>query len=217
MEPQLKSNRKLGILIVAAGRSSRLGHPKQLVEYQGVPLLQRIIGTAKRLCLANISSKIVCILGHDSDKVIKKINLDSVEVIINNSWQRGMGTSIALGTTSLSSSVDGLLILLCDQFLLNHDDLERIVSQWNSHPEKIVATAYFENKQRNGVYGVPAIFPNQYFSDLAKLKNKGARELIEKNKDNVISVEIENVCVDLDTPDDLRQLRNHEIRTNEKE
>ena len=90
---------KLSILILAAGNSSRLGYPKQLIEFEGKTLIERITETALM-----VSDNILIILGGNSELIIPKLERfnDTISMIFNPDWQQGMGTSIRIGAEKLA-------------------------------------------------------------------------------------------------------------------
>jgi len=104
------------------------------------------------------------------------------------------------------------MIMLCDQYLLDTDDIKKLFERWQQQPNKIVASEYFENKNGKLVVGAPAIFPRYCFKALKKLKQAGAREIIERNIKDRITISLANAATDLDTKDDLNILlgRNHD-------
>ena len=192
----------LGILVVAAGSSSRLGQPKQFIIIEGQPLITRVAQLASKF-----SKKVYCILGCEAEVISPRLERLPVVCLVNEHWQQGMGASIACGITQLSDDIDAALILLCDQWALTHADIEQLVDQWQADPEKIIASRYVDKKQTEPVCGVPVIFPRKYFAELTELKNSGGRKLLEYYCSEVINVGIANAAFDLDTPDDLRVLR----------
>lgn len=196
-----EQNHKLAIIIVAAGNSSRLGQTKQLVKRGNINLLQQTIHLAKQT-----HNEFVCILGHNADGIIEKTKIEDRDTLINVKWRQGMGTSIAIGVTFFMNKVDGILILLCDQYRLKPEDIQKLVQAWNNHPQHIIASQYFEKQQGSIIQGAPAIFPKRFFPQLMTLKEKGARHLIIKNQSDVIPILLENAAFDLDTKDDLEEM-----------
>jgi len=195
------SLQKIGIIVIAAGNSSRLGQPKQLVEIAGVSLLQNTINLAEQL-----SENSVCVVGFDADKFKSSLEVSTTKILVNKNWQQGMGCSIACAVKYFTDEVDAVMILLCDQYRLTEADLGLLIERWQRDPDKIVASQYFEIKCNSLIEGAPAIFPKQYFGPLMALKEKGARDILSKNQENVIAVLLENAASDLDTKDDLKLL-----------
>jgi molybdenum cofactor cytidylyltransferase len=193
----------LGIVIIAAGNSSRLGQAKQLVEIAGVSLLQQSINMAERS-----SENSVCILGYAADRLGTKLKCSTCKILVNENWQQGMGSSISCGVNFLSGKVDAVMILLCDQYRLTGSDLDRLIQAWQSNPQKMIASQYFEKKCSKLIEAAPAIFPKSYFTSLMALKEKGARDILRKNQASVIAVLLKNAAFDLDTEDDLKLFKN---------
>jgi molybdenum cofactor cytidylyltransferase len=201
--------KRLTSIILAAGSSSRLGQEKQLVKLNGTTLLRRMAELASTL-----TPKTLCVLGFNSNAMLAEIQDINVDSIINENWSQGMGTSIAHGIKYQNTKVDAVLILLCDQWKINKEDLSRLVLAWNnmgdgvnddSTHNRIIASYYFN--QNNKIFGAPCIFPKKYFPELSQLTKTGARYLLEKYKKQVTAVELSNAAFDLDTQQDLKQLR----------
>jgi molybdenum cofactor cytidylyltransferase len=211
-EPSVQATNRdnLGVVLIAAGNSSRLGQAKQLVRYRNELLLNK----AHRLAIS-VSQSVVCVLGFKHQELIRQITVKPESILINSNWQIGMGSSIAAGVMHFSSSkayqnIDALLILLCDQYLLTELDLKNLCSQWTMNPTQIIASQYFDDKKQQEVLGAPAIFPKNYFSQLQSLTHKGARKLLQQHRQDVIAVELKNAGTDLDTKNDLQQLQARE-------
>lgn len=191
---------KLAVIILAAGSSSRLGHPKQLVTLHHSTLLRH---TAQMAC--ELTSDSICILGYDGLNISSQLDGLPIKSCQNPNWQQGMGSSIAYGVRNLKKNTQAVLILLCDQWQLTLLDLKNMVTCWQQSREKIIASLHFQAQQP--VIGVPAIFPRNYFKQLRQLRKTGAHKLLLENKQNLVTVELPNARFDLDTPQDLDYLR----------
>jgi len=198
---KISSHKKLGIIVIAAGNSSRLGQPKQLVEIAGINLLQKTVNIAQRL-----SKTSVCVLGYNADRFEMKLHLADCKILVNKNWPQGMGSSIACATKFFEKKVNAVMILLCDQYRLTKVDYDQLVEQWQTKPDKIIASQYFDKKTKMVIEGAPAIFPKRYFAALMTLKEKGARDILRKNQEQIMTVLLENAAFDLDTEDDLKIL-----------
>lgn len=192
----------LACITIAAGNSSRLGQAKQLLFKDGKSLLANTLELALPFC-----DPVYCVLGFQWRVMAEEIDQTQVKLLLNPNWQQGMGSSIAAGVEALSEDTQGVLILLCDQWQLDHESIARLVSEWRANPTKIVASEYTDHRRAMTVLGAPAIFPQQYFASLAKLKTSGARNLLMRNPHDVIPVALEAAAFDLDTPDDLAAFR----------
>jgi molybdenum cofactor cytidylyltransferase len=199
---------KLGILVIAAGNSSRLGQPKQLVHYKDQGLLEKTLKLAEKL-----SDDIVCVLGYEAQVIKNSLKnnegLAKCNFVVNDYWQQGMGSSISCGVKILNH-LDDIMIMLCDQYLIDSQDLDLLITEWKKQPNRLIASQFIELKTNNLITGAPAIFPSQFFSQLETLREKGARHILQNKKNAVIPVTMHNAATDLDTKHDLTILRDGE-------
>lgn len=185
------------ILILAAGASSRLGQPKQLVKLGGRPALHMTVSNA----VAVAAQAVTVVVGAHAAALTPMLKRTSASWVLNRTWEEGMGSSIRAGIAALPIGCEAVLILLGDQVAVSPDDLKRLVSAWNGE-STVIAAAQYEQQT-----GVPAIFPAFCFSELAALRgDQGAKAVLHRYRDRVVRVAMPNAAVDLDTPDDLQIL-----------
>lgn len=194
----------LAIVIPAAGNSSRLGQAKQLVEYQGEPLLQNRIN----LC-AKVSQQLYCVLGANSQQISYKVTHPNCRFIVNDNWQKGQAYSIFIGVSQLPKTITGVLILLGDQWAVSIDDLQRLIDSWQRQPNKIHASSYQNTK------GVPVIFPSQFFEQIKQLGKQGQniKQLFTEHPQQLVTVPMDNAALDLDLPEQLQQLKRQQLQS----
>jgi len=185
-------------LILAAGESNRLGAPKQNLPYRNTTLLNHI---REQLSLYLVERTFI-VLGAYAKNIIETSQLDSSEFIEYEGWNEGMGSSLAFACSKIFSenNYDGILITLSDLPLIKKSDYRTMLELFKTESD-IVAT-----KAKNTL-GVPAIFGSDYFKELLMLKGeKGAKTIIQKNKDRVIVFENEKAAFDIDTLEDFTRL-----------
>ena len=188
-------------ILLAAGPSSRLGQAKQLVQCKGQSLVRKSV----RLLQSLEPGEIIVVTGCESERVEQEIADLPVEVIYNRRWEQGMGASIACGARQAVKSADGVLLMVCDQWLLEADDLSRLVSAWLSDISRIYVACWFEGKAH--VSGPPVLFPRKLIRELQYVhENRGARQVIDHHMDMVEFVTMENAAFDVDRPEDLEEL-----------
>lgn len=190
---------RIGVAILAAGSSSRLGQPKQLLKFEGSYLLQRMVDEVVKLNLLDL----VLIVGANADQIRSKVNAPSFDVVQNNAWEKGMSSSIRVSVElAIRKNLDGLLIVLSDQPYVNSELLQQIIQFYEPKKNSIVASEY------DNILGVPALFDRMYFEELLKLEgDTGARKLINVFRDKVKAVKFEMGGIDIDIPEDLNQLK----------
>ena len=191
----------LAVLLLAAGPSSRLGQPKQLVEVNGECLVTR----SARLALGLRPAEVTVVSGCEADRVSAALEGLPVKMVLNRNWASGMGASINCGARSMAMGMSGVLLMVCDQWRLEAADLERLVAAWADDPSRIYVASWKEGAAF--VSGPPVIFPGRLLSELKSMQEqRGARQLIDRHMEIVEFVEMDNAAFDLDRPEDLEKL-----------
>lgn len=189
-----------GIVILAAGQSSRLGEPKQLLAYKGETLLKQAVKTA----LATGLEPIVVVLGANAGTLQKELEGMNITVTHNAHWAEGMSTSLRCGlekATALAPALDSLIFMVCDQPYVSSDLLQQLVGQQAISGKSIVASAYQDQ------LGTPALFSKKIFPALLELKgDTGARKLLRQYESEVALVDFPQGHIDIDTPSDYTSL-----------
>ncbi len=187
-----------GLVILAAGSSSRLGKPKQNLVFDGKTLLQRALDAA----LNSICDSVVLVLGANADIIMPPTAKNQFTTIYNHLWQEGMASSIRTGLTELlqaEQKPDSVIFMLCDQPYTDEHLINNLVKA--KQDNKIVACAY------NDTFGVPALFDARYFEELLSLKGReGAKKIFEYYAADVIQIDFPLGMIDVDTIEDYEKL-----------
>jgi molybdenum cofactor cytidylyltransferase len=184
-----------------------MGTPKQLLLHEGQTLLRRAAETA----LASSCHPVVVVLGAQAEQV--QVELDRLPVLIveNRRWEEGMSSSIRVGVEALvaeDEEVDGAVIMLCDQPFVTVGVINELVETHRQTGKPIVASEYGK------ACGVPALFSNELFVEIAALKgSQGAKQIIANHPRDLATVSFPEGAVDVDTPKDYEQLRAHRNNT----
>lgn len=190
----------VGIVILAAGESKRLGKPKQLLSYRGTTILNHIITTA----LASNGAKTIAVIGAYSDQMRDEIGELPVKVVENSNWRDGISSSIRLGIETLEQSADppgAALLMTSDQPFVTTGLIDRIIETYAGEPGRIVACKYEETT------GVPALFDGVYYGDLKSLRgDRGAKGIIESHRAKLVTVDFPRGGIDIDTAADMEKL-----------
>lgn len=188
----------IGLVLLAAGASSRMGTAKQLLPYQGRSLLRYMAEVA----LASRCSSVVVVLGAHVDRTRSEIHNLPVQTVENPHWSTGMGSSIRAGVQQITAqSLDAIIVMLCDQPLVTSANLNQLIEAYQATQHPVIASAYADT------LGVPALFSHPLFPDLLKLSpNEGAKHLIDQYRDRIDSISFPEGAIDLDTPEDYQQL-----------
>lgn len=194
--------KKPAILILAAGTSSRMGQPKQLLPFQKETLLGTVIQNA----LATKITTIYCVIGAHHTEIETKHKDAGVHFIYNADYEKGLSTSIVTGVkkiTEIDPQVSSLLILLGDQPCIDKASIQNYFRSHQQENNDVVVTSY-----PKGI-GVPALFPKSRFTDLLNLKGDyGAKELLKKIEDTRILTLSPDALADIDTEEDYQKALN---------
>lgn len=191
---------KIGVVILAAGSSSRLGYAKQLVKFRGKSLLQHAIDISDSLAFETK----VLVLGARANEIEEKINRKNFEIVMNENWEEGISTSIRTGLLSSQEQkkdLDHILILLSDQPFVSKERIQELIRVQLESKSSATFSEYAGN------IGVPAIFSAEVFPQLKSLKgDEGAKKLIYEKKFDFQTVKFEKGTFDVDTTEDVESL-----------
>lgn len=188
------------IVVLAAGGSSRMGMPKQLLIYQDKSLLQHAVNAA----LETTIRPVIVVTGCDNDVLKKEIEGMNAEVVENKRWQEGISSSLHCGLVAaqkIRADIDGIIFMVCDQPYITKSVLNSLLQVQHATGLPIVASSYED------ILGTPALFHKIFFDDLMKLKgDAGAAKLIKQHEEQVSSVSFPKGITDIDTREDYEAL-----------
>jgi molybdenum cofactor cytidylyltransferase len=190
------------ILLLAAGSSSRLGQPKQLLPYQGRTLLRRAAETA---VAAAAGAPVVVVTGALHAELLPELAGLPVQAVRNPNWAAGMGASIQIGLRCLSALLSaapaGVTVMLCDQPFVTSALLAELRATHARTGRPIVASAYSHTQ------GVPVYFAAEALPLLRALPvGAGAGQLLRRHAALVAAVPFPLGAVDVDTPEQYTAL-----------
>jgi molybdenum cofactor cytidylyltransferase len=190
----------IGAVILAAGESSRLGHPKQLLQFRGKTMVRRIVDAAG----AAGCSPIVVVVGSDKEKVAREAEQTNAVTVENVHWNNGMGTSIRAAMRHLvgiAPNMEAVVLLVCDQPLVDSRTIEQLIALGEKTNKAIVASGYA------GTLGVPALFDRSCMEELLTIDDgSGAKRIIFSNHDRVAEFPFLEGKIDIDTAADYERL-----------
>jgi len=191
-----------GLIVLAAGMSSRMGSPKQVLPYKG----QTLLGHSVEEAVGTGLQPIWVVLGASQDLLEKELEGKAgIQCIFNPLWQEGMASSIRCGVqtaTRFFPEMDGLIIMVCDQPFVDRVLLKALLHTQHKTGMPLVASIY------QGHPGVPALFHESFFDALLMLKgDQGARRLLKDEFDRVAGVSFPEGETDIDTIEDYMKLK----------
>jgi molybdenum cofactor cytidylyltransferase len=195
----------IGIIILAAGSSSRMGQPKQLLLYEGETLLRRAV----RAALETRYRPVIVVLGSQAEALQKELAATEARIVFNQEWAEGMSSSIRCGLRALEADASGpteaAILMLCDQPFVKSNTIRRLVEIYLAQRPLLVASEY--ETKAGKTCGVPALFSRSLFAELMELRGTaGAKHIIERHEAAVSIIAVPEAAFDVDTPDDYQAL-----------
>ena len=206
---------KTAIIILAAGNSSRLGRPKQLLPYQGKTLLTHIVTEALIASLSPVVVVTGAFQAEISDSLTAEINDppqgQPIRTVYNPNWETGMASGIVAGLSnviSLHPDTEAVIIAVCDQPYISTLILRRLVEQHATSGKGIIACSYPGSEPTgHAIVGTPVLFGHTYFKELSALSgSEGARQLLKNHPDDLITIPFPKGNIDIDTEEDFQNL-----------
>lgn len=191
---------RVPIILLAAGASSRMGQPKQLLPWGEQTLIEHQIQT-----LLQTGKSVIVVLGAHADRISPVVEKFPMTVVVNDDWETGMAGSIACGINEIElryPNADAVLITLVDQPLISIGHFNGILNAFEEGCRQIIASTSSE-----GWLGVPALFDKCYFSELRNLQGeKGAKTLIQQYPNQIKALECNEIIRDIDTLESYQDL-----------
>ncbi len=185
-------------VVLAAGRSSRLGQPKQLLPHRGRPLLEWALAAMS----ASRVERVYVVLGHDAERVRRAVALHDARVVVNERYAEGLSTSLQAGLGALDDAVEAAVISVGDQPLLGPDAIDALIATHLSTGAPIVAADYGDHQ------GAPLLLHRSVWPMAARIEgDQGARALLRAYPERVTAVPVApDAGADIDTWDDYQRL-----------
>lgn len=193
--------RAVGLVLLAAGSSSRMGTPKQLLPFRGKPLVRH----CAEIALAAFQP-LITVVGASAPEVEAALAGLPVQIVHNKLWEQGIGASIQAGVRRAAElGLEGVVLSLADLPLVTAKYLSGLLEKQGTSGELIVASRYA------GTVGVPALFSRQYFPHLLGLEpTQGCKGIIMSNGESAILVDCPAAEFDIDTPHDYASLESND-------
>src|SRR6266550_270724 len=208
----------IAAIVLAAGESSRLGQPKQLIQFRGKTLVRRVVDAASEAGCRPIlvvlgtertshlySDGLPRVKGrhHEIELITSELKKTGATIVANSNWQCRIGTSIRTGVQHLLDTAPGVeatVLLTCDQPYVDRAVIDGLITLHRETRKPIVAASYA------GTLGVPALFDRGRLPELLRLDDSaGAKSTILSNRDQVAEFPFPDGKVDIDTAEDWQR------------
>jgi molybdenum cofactor cytidylyltransferase len=192
----------ISAILLAAGESRRMGRPKQLLEWQGKPLLLHVLENLIR----SSADEIILVLGREAKKIRKSLPEFPIKIVVNPDYQTGMASSLRQGLLAMDPGSEAFMVLLADQPGIGPEMIDRVIlgfrqaGPWRG----IVRPVY------RGLPGHPVLISARYLQEALQLQGDvGARGILVNHPTDILEIEVDQdaVLMDMDTPEEYRKQR----------
>ena len=194
----------ISAVILAAGESRRMGKQnKLLLPIGGEALLVKLVAS---VCASDVGQVLV-VIGHEAEKIRRELNELPLDFVYNPNFREGMTTSIKYGVKVVSHECDGLLICLGDMPFINTSEINKLIHAYVKNRikgEGLIVVPVFKRQRGN-----PVLFSIEFRNDILEHKKEsGCKEVIMKNSDSVMEIEMddEKMLLDVDTMEDYQSV-----------
>jgi molybdenum cofactor cytidylyltransferase len=193
-------NRNVAAIILAAGRSTRMGGPNKLLAELGGKLLVRIV---TEQALASKAQSVIVVTGHQAEEVERALQGLKVKFVRNPDFAEGLASSVKVGVAAVPASADGAVICLGDMPLIDAQLIDRLIEAFAPDRGNLIAVPVSDGRRGN-----PVLWSRRFFNELMTLDGDiGARHLIARHSEAVAEVPVEGhgAFLDIDTPQALAE------------
>lgn len=197
----------IGAVVLAAGESRRMGCAKQLLDWQGEPLVRYVV---RQVLQANFA-QVRVVSGAYAEEVAYCLRDLPVEVVFNPEYAAGQSSSVRTGLRNLSLKTNGVAFVLGDQPMVQFETYNQLIACFEAEEPGILIPTYMSKR------GNPVLFHRDFFTSLMQIEgDRGGRDLIQQNPDRVQMLEVADagILIDLDCQKDyqhcLSVIENHD-------
>jgi len=187
-------------VVLAAGTSSRLGHPKQLLDLHGVPILQHVVDAAA----ASRLDDVIVVLGHEAEAIEAALILpDRARIVVNPNYSEGQSSSLRAGVAAVPDDSEAVVVVLGDQPEMTAGLIDRVIEEWRAGEYPVVRATF------GGVPGHPVLIARSEFALVAQARgDEGLRSVFGVAGGRVRELPLGDTSLaDVDTQEHYERLR----------
>lgn len=187
----------ISLVILAAGKSTRMKENKLLLKLDGETLIERVVKTAK----GSSADEVIVVLGHEAEKVREQLVKLDCKLVVNENYMRGQSESVKVGLAAVSSSAEAVMILPADVALIDAESINSVIDEHRKSKSHIVIASHKHQS------GHPILLDRALFQEVSQIDESalGLKAVINRHRSEVKYVEVgtENVLIDIDTREEF--------------
>jgi molybdenum cofactor cytidylyltransferase len=187
----------ISLVILAAGKSTRMKENKLLLKLDGETLIERVVKTAK----GSSADEVIVVLGHEAEKVREQLVKLDCKLVVNENYMRGQSESVKVGLAAVLSSAEAVMILPADVALINAESINSVIDEHRKSKSQIVIASHEHQS------GHPILLDRALFQEVSQIDESalGLKAVINRHRSEVKYVEVgtQNVLIDIDTREEF--------------
>lgn len=187
----------ISLVILAAGKSTRMKENKLLLKLDGETLIERVVKTAK----GSSADEVIVVLGHEAEKVREQLVKLDCKLVVNENYMRGQSESVKVGLAAVASSAEAVMILPADVALIDAESINSVIDEHRKSKSHIVIASHKHQS------GHPILLDRALFQEVSQIDESalGLKAVINRHRSEVKYVEVgtENVLIDIDTREEF--------------
>ena len=190
----------ISAIVLAAGKSKRMGRPKQMLAWQGKTLLRHVLESLMK----SDADEIILVLGHEAEAIRKGLTEFQIKIVINPDYKQGMASSLRQGLLAMNPTSEAFLVLLADQPGIGPEIMNRMIRDFQrADPKRGIVRPVYQ-----GLRGHPVLIGVKYLQEALQLQGDvGARQILMNHPEDIIEIEVDQdvVLKDIDTPEEYQK------------
>jgi molybdenum cofactor cytidylyltransferase len=187
----------ISLVLLAAGKSTRMKENKLLVKINGDTLIEHVVKAAKRSSV----DEVVVVLGYEAMKIKERLAKVECRFAVNENYMKGQSESVKAGFSAVSSNAEAVMILPADVALIDRESINRVVEEYRRSRSRIVIASHQQQS------GHPILLDRTLFPEVSKIdeETQGLKAVINRHRAEIKYVEVgtENVLIDIDTREEF--------------
>jgi len=199
---EARDHSRVAAVILAAGMASRMGGAKQLLRLGEHTVLEHVLENVRTSGVGDL----VLVLGHAAETIRKSIDAKNLNILVNDAYREGMGSSLRTGVSALPAEIDAAFIVLADQPFVQPSTLRLLMDRYRESNAQIVIPMY------KGFRGNPVLLDRSVFPEVMALTGDiGCRAIFGNHLEGIVKVPVEDlgILLDVDSPEDFDRLKQY--------
>jgi molybdenum cofactor cytidylyltransferase len=189
----------ISLVVLAAGKSTRMKENKLLLKINGDTLIEHVVKAAK----ASSVDEVVVVLGYQAMKIKEHLAKIKCRVVVNENYMKGQSESVKVGFSAVSSNAEAVMILPADVALIHRESINRLVEEYRRSRSRIVIASHLQRS------GHPILLDRSIFPEISMIdeETQGLKAVINRHRADIKYVEVgtENVLIDIDTREEFNR------------